>query len=88
MSSWSGLITLQTGMKSSPLSSFINILPIATPMQQEAMLDALFRVLLIVPPVTSNAPASLMQILENSTSPTNTSNNSIDPTNTSNNSAR
>ena len=52
--SWSGMFALTQNFDSSSLRGFLEVLPLATPIQQHAMLDALFRILLIAPPASSS----------------------------------
>ena len=51
--SWSGMFALTQNFDSSSLRGFLEVLPLVTPVQQHAMLDALFRILLIAPPASS-----------------------------------
>ncbi|KAI6658410.1 Rapamycin-insensitive companion of mTOR-like isoform X1 [Oopsacas minuta] len=51
--SWSGFFALTHDFDSSSLR-FLEVLPLVTPLQQHAMLDALFRILLIAPPASSS----------------------------------
>ena len=52
--SWSGMFALTQNFDSSSLIGFLEMLPLVTPVLQHAMLDALFRILLIAPPATSS----------------------------------
>ena len=52
--SWSGFLSLTQDHECSSLKGFLAVLPLATPLQQHAMLDALFRILLIAPPASSS----------------------------------
>ena len=52
--SWSGFLSLTQDFECSSLRGFLEVLPLATPLQQHAMLDALFRIVLITPPASSS----------------------------------
>ena len=52
--SWSGFLSLSQEHECSSLKGFLAVLPLAIPLQQHAMLDALFRILLIAPPASSS----------------------------------
>ena len=51
---WSGMFALTQNYDNSSLRGFLEMLPLVTPLQQHAMLDSLYRILLINPPSTSS----------------------------------